>query len=65
MLCDMLKQDVVKFFGGVTRTSEALGVKHQAVSQWGRVVPERMAYRAERASKGKLKVDPKHYQAAH
>lgn len=35
----MKSKDVIEFFGGPTRTGEALGITGQAVSQWGEFVP--------------------------
>lgn len=57
----MLKKDVLRFFGGAVAAAKVLGVKHQAVSQWKDVVPERIAWRAQKASRGKLKVDQSAY----
>lgn len=58
----MRKKTVVRFFGNQTKTAERLGVTKSAVSQWGDVVPELMAYRAQYESGGILKVDPRTYQ---
>jgi len=57
----MEKKRVLEFFGGPVRAARKLGVRHQAVSQWGDIVPERIAWRAQKASRGKLKVDPSVY----
>jgi hypothetical protein len=53
----MKKTDVIKFFGSVTATAKALGVKGQAVSMWGEAIPMRRAYQVERLSDGKLKAE--------
>lgn len=58
----MRKKDVVEHFGSVVATAEELGVTSQAVSQWGEIIPERMAYRVEKRTRGKFKVDPALYQ---
>jgi transcriptional repressor of cell division inhibition gene dicB len=57
----MKKQTVIKHFGGVVATAKALGIKHQAVSQWRDPIPEGSAYKAQVVSRGKLKVDPAVY----
>ena len=59
----MRKSDVLKFFKNGSKTARALGITKSAVSQWGEEIPEAMAYRAQTASRGKLKVDPSVYQA--
>lgn len=35
----MKSKEVIDFFGGPTKTGEALGITGQAVSQWGDDVP--------------------------
>jgi len=60
----MLKKDVLKFFGGPAKTARALGVTHQAVAQWDHKIPERMAWRAQSVSKGRLKLDETSYSRA-
>lgn len=57
----MLKTDVVTFFGNQTETAKRLGVTKSAVSQWGDLVPEHIAYRAQYESGGVLKVEPSVY----
>lgn len=57
----MEKKAVLKYFGGVVATAKALGIKHQAVSQWTDPIPEGSAYKVQVVSKGKLKVDPSAY----
>lgn len=58
----MLKSDIVDFFGSVPKAAEALGVTRSAAYQWKDIVPERMAYRAQAISRGKLKVHPSVYE---
>ena len=58
----MRKKAVLKYFGGPAKTARALGIKHQAVSQWVELVPWRTAYRIETLTDGALKVDPRQYQ---
>lgn len=61
----MRKTDVLKFWGNNgAAVARAIGVTKSAVSQWPRIIPEAMAYRVERATEGKLKVDPALYQPA-
>ena len=57
----MLKESVLKFYGGTTKAAMAIGVTHSAVCQWGAVIPEKQAYVIERITKGKLKYDPSLY----
>lgn len=42
--------------------ARAIGITKSAVSQWKEIIPEAMAYRVEKATKGKLKVDPSVYR---
>jgi transcriptional repressor of cell division inhibition gene dicB len=43
--------------------ARAIGITKSAVSQWGDVIPEAMAYRVQEASGGVLKVDPAIYRS--
>ncbi|WP_445621314.1 Cro/CI family transcriptional regulator [Kushneria sp. Sum13] len=43
----MTKQDVIKFFGGVTATAVALGRTKGAVSQWPDQLSENLQYEIE------------------
>jgi hypothetical protein len=58
----MYTRDAINHFGNKSKTAAALGVTKQAASKWGELLPERLAYRAERVSRGKLRVDPSLYQ---
>ncbi len=51
------KSDVLKYFGGVTKAANALGITRSAVSQWDDTVPESSAYKIEVLTGGKLKAD--------
>lgn len=57
----MLKTDVLKFFGSKIATAQILEVSPSAVTQWKEIIPEKQAYKVERISKGKLKVNPDLY----
>jgi len=57
----MLRSDVERYFGNLSKAAMALGVTKSAAYQWDEIVPERIAYRAEAVSKGALKVDPNLY----
>lgn len=57
----MLKSSALAFYKNLSAIAEALGITHQAVSQWGPVVPEGTAYKLESLTRGKLKVDPALY----
>lgn len=58
----MRKTDVIEHFGSGVKTARALNVTKSAVSQWPDTIPEAMAYRAQAASRNKLKVDPEVYR---
>jgi hypothetical protein len=58
----MRKQDVLDFFGNGAAAARAVRVTKSAASQWGDIVPERIAYRFQAATRGKLKVDPAIYR---
>ncbi|ARF50814.1 Cro/CI family transcriptional regulator [Pantoea stewartii] len=57
----MLKESVLKFYGGPTKTAIALGISHSAVSQWGKVIPEKQAFVINRLTDGQLGYDQKFY----
>ncbi len=54
----MKTADVITHFGGITPLAKAIGVKTQAISQWGEIVPELRAYQIEVLTGGALKADP-------
>lgn len=58
----MRKTDVVNYFGGISKTANALGISHPAVSRWGDVIPEKQAFVIERITSGVLKYDPTQYE---
>jgi len=58
----MRKDELVGFFGNQTEAAKRLGITKSAVSQWGKIVPEYIAYRAQYESGGVLKVDPATYR---
>ncbi|KAB8307613.1 MULTISPECIES: Cro/CI family transcriptional regulator [Rahnella] len=58
----MRKTDVVKHFGGISKTASALGISHPAVCRWGDVIPEKQAFVIERITCGVLKYDPTQYE---
>ena len=60
----MLKNQVVEYYGGISKTAIALGVTHSAVCQWGNVIPQKKAFVIERITNGKLKYDASLYQKA-
>jgi predicted transcriptional regulator len=41
---EMKTADLIRLFGGVTRTARVLGITKSAVSQWGEDVPELRVY---------------------
>lgn len=60
----MYKVKVLEYFGTITACAEKLGIKPQAISQWGDVIPEKQAYRIERMTQGALSVDQNLYKKA-
>lgn len=71
----MKKSDVIAFFarqaglkptqhGAKAATARALGLTKQALTHWGELVPESIAYKVQVLSRGKLKVNPKLYEQA-
>lgn len=57
----MKKDAVIKHFGSRVKTALAVGVTKQAVSGWGQVIPEGMAYKIQVLTGGKLRVNPALY----
>lgn len=53
----MRKQDVISYFGSVTKTAIALGINKATVSCWGETIPRGRAYQIEVLTGGKLKAD--------
>lgn len=65
----MRKIAVLKHFDpeGMTlmATATVLGISKQAVSQWGDIVPEAVAYKLQVITAGRLRVDPALYARQH
>jgi len=61
----MRKADLIKHFGSGVAAAKALEVTKSAVSQWGDVIPEGMAYKAQIVTGGALRVDPSLYPKPH
>lgn len=57
----MRKSEVIRHFGGVSKTANALGISHPAVCRWGDIIPEKQAFVIERITKGKMKYDSSLY----
>lgn len=51
----MKTTDAIRHFGGATALSRALGIRREAIYQWGPEVPPRRAYELERITGGLLK----------
>lgn len=60
----MKKDDVLKYFGTLERVAATLGISVSAVSQWGKIIPEKNAYRLQEITKGKLKVQHSLYRCS-
>ncbi|MDM5057627.1 Cro/CI family transcriptional regulator [Aeromonas rivipollensis] len=54
----MKKNDVLEYFGGVSKAANALGITRSAVSQWDEIIPESSAYKIESLTGGQLKANP-------
>lgn len=62
----MKKADVLKHFGSVKATAEALSISHVAVVRWGEEIPEGRAYQLQILTGGVLQhrnKQPKHSAA--
>jgi DNA-binding transcriptional regulator YdaS (Cro superfamily) len=57
----MNKATVIEHFGNASSTADALNITRQAVSQWGDIIPEGMAYKVQAITGGDLSVDPAMY----
>lgn len=51
----MKKTDVIEYFGGASATARALRISRQALYKWPEELTERIAFRVELATNGKLK----------
>lgn len=51
----MTKKEVIEFFGSKAATARALRISYQSVRQWPDVLPDRIGYRVELATKGRFK----------
>lgn len=60
----MKKEDVLKHFGTVKATAEALGISHVAVVKWGEYIPEGRAYQLQILTGGKLRYEKPANQSA-
>ncbi|MFP1742485.1 Cro/CI family transcriptional regulator [Lonsdalea quercina] len=58
----MKKDDVVSYFGGVSKTAKALSLSHASVSGWSEVIPKGRAFEIQVLTKGALKVDLSLYE---
>lgn len=53
----MRKIDVIKHFGGASKTARALRISRAAVSLWPEELSDAQAYKVELATRGELKTD--------
>lgn len=53
----MKKADAVKYFGGVGKLADALGIASPSVSEWGERVPPLRQFQIEHITKGRLKAE--------
>jgi len=54
----MTKNEAIEFFGSKLKLSEALGIKHQAITGWGDYPPDGRQWQIQVLTKNKLKVTP-------
>lgn len=57
----MRTESLVSHFGSKIAVARALGITKAAVSNWGELVPEGTAYKAQVVTGGALQVNPDHY----
>ncbi|EMT5586385.1 TPA: helix-turn-helix domain-containing protein [Providencia stuartii] len=50
----MKKQDVLDYFGGTTKTANALGISKSTVSLWKETIPWKYALLIEKITNGSL-----------
>ena len=55
----MKKKEAVNYFGTPTKLAVALGIKPEAVYQWGEYIPVRRAYELQDITNGVLRVSRK------
>ena len=60
----MYKDTAVDHFGSDVALARALNISRQAVSKWGEIIPEGVAYKLQVLTAGRLVVDPGLYQKA-
>lgn len=58
----MLKKTVLTYFKSPKKIADILMISPAAVSQWGKIIPEKNAYRLQEFTNGKLKVDSSLYR---
>lgn len=58
----MRKELVIAHFGTASAVAEKLEISRQAVSSWGNIIPEGMAYKIQVITAGVLSVDPNAYR---
>ncbi|QMV50931.1 Cro/CI family transcriptional regulator [Ewingella americana] len=58
----MKKDDVISYFGGVSKTAKALGLSHASVSGWTEIIPKGRAFEIQVITKGAMKVDSALYE---
>ena len=58
----MRTRNAIEHFGGVAALAAALGIRRQAIYQWGDRVPPHRALQIERVTEGSLRADESDYQ---
>lgn len=58
----MFKKNVITYFGSLKNVAETLSISTAAVSQWGKIIPEKNAYKLQAITNGDLKVDVRLYE---
>ncbi|ATW34472.1 Cro/CI family transcriptional regulator [Candidatus Williamhamiltonella defendens] len=58
----MYKSLVIAHFGNTVKLSSFLKINSSAISQWGKIIPEKQALKLEKLTEGSLKYDPTLYK---
>lgn len=58
----MRKEDVIRYFGGITAVAKVLDVSYAAVHKWLDTIPQKRAFMIERLTNGALKYEAHLYK---
>ncbi len=54
----MRKKDVLIHYGTQVKLAKVLGISQASISNWSEIIPEKQAFKLEKATDGKLQYDP-------